>query len=141
MYSIQEEASTIVFFHYDPAVGSLSARQTVSTLPPGFTGTNFCSEIVISQDGRFLYAANRLHNSIAVFSIAANGSLIRFDESMTEGDYPNHIAITPDGGHLYVCNQRSDQITSFHVDKSTGRLAFTGHYQHLSTPMCMVFLA
>lgn len=141
MYSIQEEASTIVFFHYDPAVGSLTARQTVSTLPPGFTGTNFCSEIVISQDGRFLYAANRLHNSIAVFSIAHNGILTRLGEAMTEGDYPNHIAIAPGGNHLYVCNQRSDQITSFHVDKSTGGLSFTGHYQHLGTPMCMVFLA
>lgn len=140
MYSIQEEASTIVFFHYDPAAGSLAAHQTVSTLPPGFTGTNFCSEIVISQDGRFLYAANRLHNSIAVFSIAANGGLARLGEAMTEGDYPNHIAIAPGGNHLYVCNQRSDQITSFHVDKSTGRLAFTGHYMHLGTPMCMVFL-
>ena len=141
LYSIQEEASTIVFFHYDSAVGLLAARQTVSTLPPGFTGTNFCSEIVISQDGRFLYAANRLHNSIAVFSIARNGMLTRLGEAMTEGDYPNHIAIAPGGCHLYVCNQRSDQITSFHVDKSTGRLVFTGHYKHLGTPMCMVFLA
>lgn len=141
MYSIQEEASTIVFFHYDPSVGSLASRQTISTLPPGFTGTNFCSEIVISRGGHFLYAANRLHNSIAVFSIGSSGRLTRLGEAMTEGDYPNHIAIAPGGDHLYVCNQRSDQVTSFHVDKSTGRLAFTGHYQHLGTPMCMVFLA
>ena len=58
---------------------------------------------------------------------------------MTEGDYPNYITIAPGGDHLYVCNQRSDQITSFHVDKSTGRLAFAGNYRPLGIPMCMVF--
>lgn len=141
MYSIQEEASTLVFFHYDPSVGSLTARQTVSALPPGFTGTNFCSEILISQDGRFLYAANRLHNSIAVFAIAADGRLSRVGEAMTEGDYPNHIALGPGGNFLYVCNQRSDQITSFRVDKREGKLKFTGSYKHLGTPMCLAFLA
>lgn len=140
MYSIQEEASTLVFFHYNPSAGSLTAQQTVSTLPSGFTGTNFCSEVMVSGDGRFLYAANRLHNSIAVFAIGANGGLTRLGETMTEGDYPNHIAMAPDGRTLYVCNQRSDQITSFQVDKNTGRLTFTGRYQHLGTPMCLVFL-
>lgn len=141
MYSIQEEASTLVFYHYNSSVGALAAQQTVSTLPPGFTGTNFCSEVVVSRDGRFLYAANRLHNSIAVFAIGSDGRLTRLGEAMTEGDYPNHIAIAPGGRTLYVCNQRSDQITSFRVDKSSGRLAFTGRYQHLGTPMCLVFLA
>lgn len=141
MYSIQEEASTLVFYHYNSSIGALSAQQTVSALPPGFTGTNFCSEVLISKDGRFLYAANRLHNSIAVFAIGADGRLIRLGEAMTEGDYPNHIAIAPGGRTLYVCNQRSDQITSFRVDKNTGQIAFTGRYQHLGTPMCLVFLA
>lgn len=140
MYSIQEEASTLVFYHYDPSVGALAAQQTVSALPPGFTGTNFCSEVVVSRDGHFLYAANRLHNSIAVFAIDSDGRLTRLGEAMTEGDYPNHIVIAPGGRTLYVCNQRSDQITSFRVNKSTGRLAFTGRYQHLGTPMCLVFL-
>jgi len=139
MYSIQEEASTLVFFHYDNSAGSLAAQQTVSTLPSGFTGTNFCSEVSISSDGRYLYAANRLHNSIAVFGIAHDGKLHRLGEAMTEGDYPNHIALHPNGNYLYVCNQRSDQITMFRVDKETGLLIFTGIYQPLGTPMCMVF--
>lgn len=141
MYSIQEEASTLVFFHYDPVAGALSAKQTVSTLPPGFTGTNFCSEVLISPDGLYLYAANRLHNSIAVFGIAKDGMLNREGEALTEGDYPNHIALEPSGKIMYVCNQRSDQITVFRRDEQTGMLAFTGNYLPLGTPMCMAFLA
>lgn len=140
MYSIQEEASTLVFFRYDPSVGSLVAQQTVSTLPPGFTGTNFCSEVMVSPDGRFLYAANRLHNSIAVFEIAQNGKLHRVGEALTEGDYPNQIILDPSGNTLYACNQRSDQITSFRVNRKTGMLTFTGKYQPVGTPMCMAFL-
>lgn len=140
MYSIQEEASTLVFYRYDPSVGSLIAQQTVSTLPPGFTGTNFCSEVMVSPNGRNIYAANRLHNSIAVFSIAPDGTLHRTGEVLTEGDYPNHITLDPSGSILYVCNQRSDQITSFRVDGKTGMLTFTGKYQPLGTPMCLAFL-
>src|SRR5262249_43180760 len=52
LYSIQEEGSTIVTFDYDQATGRLAARQTISTLPPGFAGSNFCSEILVSADGR-----------------------------------------------------------------------------------------
>ena len=66
-YSLQEEASNIVLFDYDSATGRLAPRQTVSTLPPGFAGSNFSSEILVSADGRFVYAGNRLHDSISVF--------------------------------------------------------------------------
>ena len=74
-YSIQEEASTIVLFDYDAATGRLAPRQTISTLPPGFAGSNFCSEILVSADGRFVYAGNRLHDSIAIFSVGPDGTL------------------------------------------------------------------
>jgi len=140
MYSIQEEASTLIFFHYDPQDGALTPAQTISALPPGFAGTNFCSEIMVSRDGRFLYAVNRLHNSIATFVIDGTGHLAHVDDTPTQGDYPNHMVMAPGGRFLYVCNQRSDQITSFRVNERTGRLAFTGAYQPLGTPMCMAFL-
>ncbi len=140
MYSIQEEASTVVFFVYDGATGSLAPQQTVSTLPSGFTGTNFCSEIMVSPDGRFLYAANRLHNSIAVFSIGKNGKLDKLGETLTQGDYPTQFSLAPGGKFLYVCNQRSDQITSFRVDRKTGMLDFTGQYTPIGTPTCISFL-
>jgi 6-phosphogluconolactonase (cycloisomerase 2 family) len=139
MYSIQEEASTLIFFHYDPQAGALTAVQSISALPPGFAGTNFCSEIMVSRNGRFLYAANRLHNSIATFSISGTGNLTYLDDTPTQGDYPNHMAMSPGGRFLYICNQRSDQITSFRVNQQTGRLVFTGAFQPLGTPMCMVF--
>jgi 6-phosphogluconolactonase len=140
MYSLQEEASTVVFFHFDPATGSLHAEQTISTLPPGFKGTSFTSEIVLSSDGRFLYAANRLHDTIAIFSVGREGRLTYSSETSTMGDYPRHIQFDPSGAFLYSCNQRSDSIASFRVDRKTGQLTFTGQYTPVGSPACIIFL-
>jgi 6-phosphogluconolactonase (cycloisomerase 2 family) len=139
-YSIQEEGSTIVMFDYDAATGRLTSRQTISTLPPGFAGSNFCSEILISADGRFLYAGNRLHDSIAIFSIGADGSLSYVGEEWTRGDYPRSFNFDPTGQFLYCCNQRADNIAVFRVDRNTGGLSFTGHYAAAGNPSMIVFL-
>jgi 6-phosphogluconolactonase len=139
LYSIQEEASTVALFDYEAQVGGLHHRQTISTLPEGFAGTNFCSEIVAAANGRFLYAANRLHDSIATFAIGPGGMLRHLDDTPTGGDYPRHIALDPRGRFLYACNQRSDVITTFRVTEEDGRLTFTGRYQAVGTPNCIVF--
>jgi 6-phosphogluconolactonase len=140
LYSLQEEASTVVFFHFDPATGSLRPQQTISTLPQGFRGTSFTSEILLSPDGRFLYAANRLHDTIAVFSLDPQGLLHYIGETSTLGDYPRHIQLAPGGAFMYACNQRSDSITFFSVDQKTGLLTFTGRYIPVGSPSCITFL-
>lgn len=139
LYSLQEEASTVVFFHFDPVAGSLAPHQKISTLPPNFRGTSFTSEILLSHDGRFLYAANRLHDTIAVFSLNPEGRLTYVGETSTEGDYPRHLSIDPSGAFLYACNQRSDDITCFRVDRQTGIPKFTGQYTAIGSPTCLVF--
>ncbi len=95
LYSIQEEGSTVVRFDYDGATGRLTARQTISTLPPGFAGSNFCSGIRVSADGRFLYAGNRLHDSIGIFSIAADGTLSFVADEWTRGELPPQLQLRP----------------------------------------------
>jgi 6-phosphogluconolactonase len=141
LYSLQEEASTVMFFHFDPATGSLTPQQTISTLPPGFKGTSFTAEIVLSPDGRFLYASNRLHDTVAILSVNHDGRLSYVSEASTMGDYPRHIQFAPDGAFLYACDQRSDSITSFGVNRSTGQLRFTGQYTAVGSPACIIFLA
>jgi 6-phosphogluconolactonase (cycloisomerase 2 family) len=139
LYSLQEEASTLVLFDYDARHGALKSRQTVSTLPVNFAGTSFASELVISPNGRFLYAANRLHNSLSCFSIDRTGLLSFKSETWTRGDYPRSFSISAGGRYLYCCNQRSDAITSFKINR-TGGLTFTGQYTALGTPSMIAFL-
>ncbi|HVK17450.1 MAG TPA: lactonase family protein [Fimbriiglobus sp.] len=140
LYSIQEEGSTVVLFDYNGETGRLASRQTLSTLPPGFAGSNFCSEILVSADGRFVYAGNRLHDSIGIFSVGKDGALTYVGEEWTRGDYPRSFAFDPTGRFLYCCNQRADHVTVFRVAPKTGGLAFTGQYVPVGNPSCVVFL-
>jgi 6-phosphogluconolactonase (cycloisomerase 2 family) len=139
-YSLQEEGSTLVTYDYDPANGTLKEKQTISTLPKGFKGTNFTSEIMISSDAKFVYAANRLHDTIAWFSISAEGTLTLAGEEWTRGDYPRSFNIDPTGNFLYSCNQRADAITTYRVNRKTGALSFTGQYTPVGTPGIIIFL-
>ena len=140
LYSIQEEGSTIAFFDYDAESGRLSGRQTISSLPPRFAGSNFCSEILVSADGRYVYAGNRLHDSIGIFSVGPNGDLKFVGEEWTHGNYPRSFSFDPTGRFLYCCNQRGDNIAIFRVNQKTGALTFTGHYTPVGNPSIIVFL-
>jgi 6-phosphogluconolactonase len=140
MYSLQEEASTMVVYDYDATNGHLTPKQTLSTLPHGFAGTDFTSEVVVSADGKFVYAANRLHDSIAWFSVSPTGTLTLLGEEWTRGDYPRSFTIDPTGEFLYSCNQRADAVAVFRVNRKTGGLTFTGQYTHVGTPAIVVFL-
>jgi len=140
LYSLQEEASNIVLFDYDSANGRLASRQTLSSLPPAFAGSSFASEIMVSADGRFVYAGNRLHDSIGIFSIGEAGALTFTGEEWTRGNYPRSFNVDPGGDFLYSCNQRSDAITAFRRNPRTGGLAFTGHFTPIGNPSMIVFL-
>jgi 6-phosphogluconolactonase (cycloisomerase 2 family) len=140
LYSLQEEGSNIVLFDYDTAKGQLNARQTISSLPPGFVGSNFCSEIMVSADGKFVYAGNRLHDSIGIFAVGKTGTLKFVGDVWTRGNYPRSFNFDPTGQFLYSCNQRGDNIAVFRVDRKSGGLEFTGHYAAVGNPSIIVFL-
>ena len=139
-YSVQEEGSTVAVFDYDSDKGRLTQKQTVSTLPQGFAGSNFCSEILVSPDGRFVYAGNRLHDSIAIFSVGNSGALSFVGEEWTRGNYPRSFNFDLTGRFLYSCNQRGDNVAAFRVDAKSGALNFTGHYTAVGNPSAIVFL-
>ena len=141
LYLLCEESSTIVFFRFDPASGTLTAEEVLSALPPNFAGTSFGSEIQVSADGKFLYSANRLHDTISICSIARDGRLTLLGEQSTMGDYPRHFDFDPSGNLLFACDQRSDSIASFHVDRATGMLTFTGMYVGVGSPAMIAFFA
>jgi 6-phosphogluconolactonase len=154
MYSIQEEASTIMFWHFDPATGALSQEQIIPSVPPGFTGTDFTSEIRISADGDFVYGANRTNDTIGVFSVGHDGRLTQVSHASTLGDYPRIFTIDPSGRFVVVGNQRADNVTTFSIHRGEGgqgedeghsgdgggSLNFTGNYTPVGSPSGMVFL-
>ena len=140
LYSIQEEASTIMFWRFDPATGALTQKQIIPSVPPGFTGTDFTSEIRVSADGAFVYGANRLNDTIGVFRVGHDGTLTPESFASTLGDYPRIFTLDPSGRFMAVANQRADNVTTFSVNPGNGSLKFTGNYTPVGSPSGMVYL-
>jgi len=140
MYSIQEEGSTIMLWRFNPATGALVNEQQVPSVPPGFTGTNFTSEIRVAADGDFVYGANRLNDTISVFRVGRDGRLTQESHDSTLGDYPRIFTIDPSGRFMAVGNQFADNVTTFSVNPGNGKLTFTGNYTPLGAPSGMVYL-
>lgn len=140
-YVICEIGSNIAVFSFDAARGSLSSVQTISTLPPSFIGENNSAEIQINRAGRFLYASNRGHDSIAVFAIdPRRGTLTKVQTVPTQGKTPRSFVIDPTGKYLLVANQDSDQIVVFAVDQRSGKLTPTGTSSTIPSPASLVFV-
>lgn len=141
VYVINELDSSLTTFKYDAAKGTLTAFETVSTLPRDFVGTSYCADIHVSKSGRFLYGSNRGHNSIVVFAIDPRTARLSLVEHVsTEGNWPRNFAIDPSGRFLLVANQRTDNVVVFRIDAQTGRLTPTGHGAEIPVPVCLQFL-
>jgi 6-phosphogluconolactonase len=110
-----------------------------STLPDGFDGKNYCADIHVSSNGKFLYASNRGHHSIAIFSISETGDLERIGIEPGRGDWPRNFILSPDNKFLLVANQNSSNITVFAVNQETGLLTFTGNQVTVSRPVALKF--
>ena len=140
VYVITELANTVGVFAWNAAAGTLVQRQSVSTLPVGTSSTSNTAEIAVHPSGRFVYASNRGHDSIAAFSVdARNGRLTRIGITPTGGSTPRHFALDPSGRWLLAANQRSDSIVIFAVDPQTGALRPNGASAKVARPVCVAF--
>jgi 6-phosphogluconolactonase len=141
-YAVDELRSTIIAFTYNPGRGTLQKLTTVSTLPNGFTAGNYPAEIQVHPNGKFLFASNRGHDSIAVFSIDNNtGTLTLVDYFPSHGKTPRNFAIDPTGKLLFVANQATNNIVVFRIDATNGRLTPTGQTISVPAPVCLTFMA
>jgi len=138
-YQLQEQDSMLTVYDFDPATGKLTRGESVSTLPKGFAGSDLASELLISKDGRHLYAANRLHDTITTFSADRKGHIERLGEVPTGADTPRSLELDPSGKFVYSLNQIGDSVTGFGVGVK-GALSFTGQFLPLGSPAVMVFL-
>jgi 6-phosphogluconolactonase len=141
VYLINEIASTVEAFNWDADAGTLSPLQTVSTLPADFKGANACAELEIHPNGRFLYGANRGHDSVVVFAISqATGRLTAVDYQPCGGRTPRNFAFDPTAQWILLTNQDSDNAVVFRVDATSGRLTQTGNPVAVPAPFCERFL-
>jgi 6-phosphogluconolactonase len=139
LYVINELNSTIsVLMKYG---AEWKIVQTIKTLPKEFDGENWCADIHLSADGRFVYGSNRGHNSIAVFKRDHVGGKLELIQNISvEGNWPRNFTIDPTNRFLLVANQKSNDITVFKVDEINGMLKYTGIKAPCKSPVCLQFL-
>jgi len=140
VFVANELDSTVSTLRFDSQRGAVSLLESRSTLPAGWTGTNYPADIHIALSGRTLYVSNRGHNSLAVFSVAGSTGALSLDQTVsTGGDWPRNFSLDPSGQWLLVANQRSDSIVVFGRDEESGRLTPTRQRIALPSPVCLRF--
>ncbi|MCA6078904.1 lactonase family protein [Fulvivirga sedimenti] len=139
VYVINELNATITAYDYDAESGLMSERQTVNTLPEGFSGDNKCADIHVHPNGRLLFGSNRGHDSIVSFVIEDDGSLSLADFFTDGVKWPRNFAISPDGGYLLIANEQGNSIVSAKVDQETGMMEATGKRIEVGAPVCIEF--
>jgi len=139
IYVINELSSTItVLIKYG---GVWKEIQTIKTLPKDFKGESWCADIHLSDNGRYVYASNRGHNSIVVFTRnPTSGRLEIIQTCSSVGNWPRNFTLDPTGKFLLVANERSNEITVFKVDEPSGKLTYTGIKVNNQAPVCLQFL-
>jgi 6-phosphogluconolactonase len=141
VYVVNEMASSVTVFAHKPGSGSFQKKQTLSTLPKNFAGTNTAAEIMVDARGRFLYVSNRGDDSIAVYSInPGNGRLTPVERVPSGGKTPRNFAIDPSGNWLFAANQDSNDIKLFRIDPRSGRLSPRSGSLKVVSPVCICFL-
>ena len=141
LYVLGELDSTITVFGTTKEGIFGGAIQKVPMLPAEFSGRNDAAEIEIHPSGKFLYASNRGHDSIAIFAIdPAKGTLTFVTRVPTGGKEPRHFAIDPSGKYLLAENQFSNDIVVFKIDAATGGLTPTGQVAEVPSPVDIAFL-
>jgi 6-phosphogluconolactonase len=143
VYVIDELDCTLTAFRYDAAHGALTEIENVSTLPadepmqPNYS----CAEVVVHPSGKFLYASNRGHNTIAEFRInSRTGNLTLVGHTSTDGEKPRDFNLDPSGNFLLAANQDSENVVAFSINSRTGELTPTGQQLKISNPVAIVFV-
>ncbi|MGG1676765.1 lactonase family protein [Neobacillus sp. NRS-1170] len=140
-YVMTEFSSEVIVLTYHPENGHFTEKQYISTLPDDFKENNQGSAIHISSDGRFVYAGNRGHNSIAVFRADIfSGELSFIEHTSTEGDWPRDFALDPTEKFIVASNQESSNLVLFARDDATGRLTLLNSDIVVPHPVCVKFL-
>ena len=135
MYLLNEKACTVNPFNFDPSRGILSGPfQEISTLPVDFTLANSCADIHITPDGKYLYASNRGHNSLAAFKVdPGNGTLSLIGHFPTEKT-PREFEIDPSGRFIIAAGEGSGNIALYRIQEN-GSLLLLNTYAVGSWPV------
>ncbi len=140
-YVVNEMNSTVTAFAYDAGHGTLKEIQTISTLPEGFKGDTSTAEVQAHPSGKFLYASNRGHDSLAIFVIDPQTGRLTAVGHQEGIKVPRNFGIDPTGRYVLAAHQAGNKVQAFRVDSATGKLTAAGDGVAVPAPVCVKMAA
>lgn len=138
---VDELGSAVTTYRWNGERGELDAEQILPSAPADFTGDNTGAEIAVGAGGRFVYASNRGHNSVAIFAVDSRSGLLHsVGWQSSEGVQPRFIGLDLSRRFLYAANQSSDTVVAFRVNTATGRLTASGQTIRDASPVTIAFV-
>ncbi|MEM7164567.1 MAG: lactonase family protein [Planctomycetota bacterium] len=142
-YVLNELELSVTVFDYDTQAGTLIPKQTVLTVPKEQVAQEVfasASEIRVHPNGRFVYTANRGHDTITAFRVnEESGELTVVEREPIRGATPRNFNIDPTGRWLLAAGQHSHTLTVFAVDQETGGLTYNRACLPVPSPICVLF--
>lgn len=143
IYVLNELNLTVTVFEYDSNAGVMTPKQTVESVPAADLvreRAKSASEIRVHPNGKFVYSANRGHDTISVYAVdPANGELSLIQIENPRCATPRNFNLTPDAKWLLAAGQLSNSLGLFSVDSDSGRLTFQQASVFVPTPICVLF--
>lgn len=140
-YIVGELDSSVIIAQYDSETGQFTVQDQVSSLPEDFDGENSGAAIRISKDGKYLYASNRGHDSIAIFEVQDDYSLKALDWVPSHGQTPRDFNLSDDENYLVVGHQHENKLSLFERDSTNGKLTLLQKDVYAPEVVCLKFLS
>ena len=142
-YVVNELSMSLSVFDWNGPFGELTLRQTVSTLTDAQKNGerfNSGSEVRVHPSGKFVYSANRGHDSITAFRVdEATGELSLIETEPIRGSWPRNFNLSPSGKWLLAAGRDSNTLAVFAIDGETGALQYTLETAYVPSPICVAF--
>lgn len=143
IYVLNELALSVTVFDYDSDRGTMIAKQTIATIEPELLEKEIfksASEIRVHPSGKFVYSANRGHDTITAFRVnQSSGELSVIEVEPVRGATPRNFNLAPSGRWLLAAGQDSHTLASFGVDAETGELTYNRSNVTAPSAICVLF--
>ena len=145
VYLLNELTATVTTLALDARTGLLSEVESVSALPPdtklvpgAARGPDapkrnrdndiWASDLHVTPNGKFLYAAERTSSSIGAFSVDTGSGKLTYVGSTPTEKQPRGFRIDPTGRFMVVSGEKSDTLSTYAIDPASGALTRIGQY-------------
>ena len=146
-YLLNELTGMVITLALDPKTGLLTQVSEASALPPDsklrrgaprvpagqgeeqrdVSNDIWASDLHLTPDGKFLYAAERTSSTLGAFSVDASTGKLTYLSSTPVEKQPRGFRIHPNGKYMVVSGELSDTISVFAIE-SNGTLTLLQKY-------------